>query len=142
MNHINTDLREFSRGTLNDKIFQLNAPYKNPYQGQSPRWLFVCSAGLLRSPTAAAVAIKHGINARACGSNPNYALVPLSVNLIMWAEKIFFVNEQNFDQAVQNFRSAGYDDDIREKAVVWDIPDVYSYGDPELVELITQKLFP
>lgn len=47
--------------TLTDKIFQLTTPYDNPYQGKTPRWLFVCSAGLLRSPTGAAVAIKPGL---------------------------------------------------------------------------------
>lgn len=127
--------------TLTEKIFQLSAPYDNPYQGEAMRYLFVCSAGLLRSPTAAAVAIKNGINARSCGSNPNYALIPLSVNLIAWAEKIFFMNQKNYDQALANFKPTGWDEDIAEKAVVWDIPDRFEYGNAQLVQLIQEKLF-
>ena len=73
---------EFAQGTKNAAIFRTNAPYSNPYQGRAPRWLFVCSAGLLRSPTGAAMAIERGINARSCGSNFNYALIPCSANLI------------------------------------------------------------
>ena len=63
MNPTNPNLREFAAGTKNDAIFKTSAPYNNPYQTDRPRWLFVCSAGLLRSPTGAAMAIQRGINA-------------------------------------------------------------------------------
>lgn len=137
----NKTLKEFGEGTLNNQIFQLTAPYNNPYQGNDPRWLFVCSAGLLRSPTAAAIAIKRGMNARACGSNPDYALIPLSANLIMWADRIFFVNEENYEQALQTFEGTKYYQSLVAKATVWNLPDVYPYGNEELVELIEQNLF-
>ena len=55
--------------TLTNKIFLLNAPYDNPYQGDRRRILFVCSAGLLRSPTGAHVGSVRGYNTRAAGSN-------------------------------------------------------------------------
>ena len=42
---------------------------RNIYQGKDKRVLCVCSAGLLRSPTAANVLHKEfGYNTRACGS--------------------------------------------------------------------------
>lgn len=43
------------------QIFNLTAPYDNPYQSNRTRILFVCSAGLLRSPTGAAVGSARGL---------------------------------------------------------------------------------
>jgi len=134
-------MREFSEGTKNAAIFKTNAPYNNPYQGSSDRWLFVCSAGLLRSPTGAAVAVKHGINARSCGSDFNYALIPCSANLITWADKIIFVNEDNLFQLEYNY--IGHDyllNQIEHKKLVLNIPDNYEYMDPYLVSVFETQL--
>lgn len=134
-------MKEFSEGTKNAAIFKTNAPYNNPHQGSSDRWLFVCSAGLLRSPTGAAVAIKHGINARSCGSNFNYALIPCSANLINWANKIIFVNEENLWQLEDNF--LGHKDlleQIEQKQVVLNIPDKFEYMDSYLVDVFEANL--
>jgi len=49
-------MNRFETGTKNAEIFKTTAPYNNYSQGSAPRWLFVCSAGLLRSPTGAALA--------------------------------------------------------------------------------------
>ena len=132
----------FATGTKNAAIFTTNAPYSNPYQGTAPRWLFVCSAGLLRSPTGAALAVQRGINARSCGSNFNYALVPCSANLINWADKIIFVNPENLWQLEDNF--LGHRDlleQIEQKQIVLDIPDNYEYMDPQLVQHFKTELF-
>lgn len=132
----------FAQGTKNDAIFRTNAPYSNIYQGDRPRWLFVCSAGLLRSPTGAALAIQRNINARSCGSNFNYALIPCSANLINWAEKIIFVNEHNLHQLEDNF--VGMFDllnQIEHKAIVLSIEDDHEYMAPRLVELFKEQLF-
>jgi predicted protein tyrosine phosphatase len=132
----------FAEGTKNDAIFKTSTPYRNPYQGQAPRWLFVCSAGLLRSPTGAALAIKHGINARSCGSNFNYALIPCSANLISWAQKIIFVNRENLWQLEDNF--LGHSElqaQIEQKQVVLNIPDNFEYMDAELVKMFEDELF-
>ena len=132
----------FAEGTKNDTIFKTNTPYRNPYQGSSKRWLFVCSAGLLRSPTGAALAIKHGINARSCGSNFNYALIPCSANLINWADKIIFVNSENLWQLEDNF--LGHSEllaQIEQKQVVLNIPDNFEYMDAELVQMFEDELF-
>jgi predicted protein tyrosine phosphatase len=142
MNLNNPNLREFSDNTKNAAIFKTSAPYRNPYQGNSARWLFVCSAGLLRSPTGATMAAKYNINARSCGSNFNYALVPCSANLIMWANKIIFVNKQNLEQLETNF--AEHPEllrEIKEKSVVLNIPDNFDYMNPELQDIYNQQLF-
>lgn len=123
----------FQKDTLNDKIFQLSAPYDNPYQGNRTRMLFVCSAGLLRSPTGAHVGTLRGYNTRAAGSNQKYALVPLSVNLIEWASHIVFVNRENFIEAQDTFEAVGYADDIKAKSWVLDIPDRYEAFHPTLI---------
>jgi len=142
-NPLNPDtLQEFAEGTKNAAIFKLSAPYDNPYQGSDPRWLFVCSAGLLRSPTGAAEAVKRGINARSCGSNFNYALVPISANLVAWASKIVFVNKENYKNALDNF--VGMDllvNAIEEKAIVLNIPDCFEYGSARLIEHFNEQLF-
>jgi len=126
--------------TKNDQIFELSAPYANEFQGNAHRALFVCSAGLLRSATAASVASCLGMNSRSCGSE-SYALIPISANLIAWAETIYFVNEFNYQGALDTF--VGMQEVemmILAKSVVWDIEDVYNYRDPKLVQIITNLL--
>ena len=127
-------MNRFQSGTKNEAIFKTTAPYSNHYQGIAPRWLFVCSAGLLRSPTGAALAIRKGINARSCGSEIDLALIPISANLIMWAEKIVFVNENNYHQCLELFADHQMLHNLLTvRSLVLDIPDMYEYNDHELV---------
>lgn len=141
-NKMTTNNQPFAAGTKNDSIFKTSAPYANQYQGDRPRWLFVCSAGLLRSPTGASLAIERGYNARSCGSNFNYALIPCSANLINWAEKIVFVNRENLWQLEDNF--LGHKDlldQIEQKQIVLNIPDNFEYMDKELQQFFEAELF-
>jgi predicted protein tyrosine phosphatase len=132
----------FTQGSKNYAIFQTTAPYNNPYQGKQPRWLFVCSAGLLRSPTGATMAAQYGINARAAGSSLEYALVPVSANLIRWADKIVFVNCENYNETLENFEDYNILQlEINQKAVVLDVPDNYNYMNPELQQVFKTQLF-
>lgn len=118
------------------KIFELNAPYNNPYQSNRPKLLFVCSVGMLRSPTAAAVGVQRGYNTRAVGSDVSCALIPLSVNLIEWADHIFFMTMENWDQAVETFEAVGYLQDLKEKSTILGINDSYDAFDPTLIRII------
>ncbi len=119
--------------TKTEQLLQLSCPYDNQYQGTRKRLLFVCSAGLLRSPTAAAVATSLGYNARSCGTG-SYALIQLSANLIYWAQKIVFVNEENYYEAIDLLvGQQDLLDEMADKHTVWDIPDHYNYMDVELV---------
>ena len=94
----------------------------------------MCSAGLLRSPTGAALAIRKGINARACGSMVDLALIPISANLIMWAQKIVFVSEENYHESLELFRDhQRLHNLITMRALVLDIPDMYEYNDHEVI---------
>ena len=71
---------------------EMNRKYnsKNPYQGKYKRVLCVCSAGLLRSPTAAWVLSNepYGFNTRAAGIDAGHALIPVDDVLIEWADEI------------------------------------------------------
>ena len=127
-------MNKFETGTKNAAIFKTTAPYSNHYQGSDPRWLFVCSAGLLRSPTGATLAIRKGINARACGSEIDIALIPISANLVMWAQKIVFVNESNYFDTLELFKDhQRLHNLITMRALVLDIPDMYEYNDHEII---------
>ena len=133
-------LQENATGTKNAEIFKLSAPYNNPYQGNYPRVLFVCSAGLLRSATGATVGSQLGLNTRNCGSE-YYALIPLSANLIAWAQQIYFVNPHNYRTAVTKFcDDTALCEMIETKSIVLDIPDTYDYMHPELVKIFTELL--
>lgn len=126
-----------------EMFFQSN-PYTTDFQGDYVRALFVCTAGMLRSPTAAAVACKMGWNTRSCGTDRN-ALIPLTQQLINWANKIYFVNSENYEVAKLQFSpdigvATWVLPMLEQKSVVWNIPDEYAYMDPELVKQI-EELF-
>ena len=123
-----------------DQIFADACPYDNYSQTPAKRLLFVCSAGMLRSPTAQIVATQMGYNARACGSSIEMALIPLSIHLIQWAHKIIFINQDNYLEALQRFSASEYDEDIKLKSIVWGIPDHYNWGDSVLFGIIREKL--
>lgn len=126
--------------TKTHQIFELSAPYNNSCQGKQIRALFVCSAGLLRSPTAATIGSQGGLNTRSCGTE-EYALIPLSANLIHWADIIYFVNDYNYESARRTFRGVPeLHEMILDKAEVWNILDEYDYMQPELVEIISRLL--
>lgn len=127
-------MNRFESGTKNAEIFKTTAPYNNHSQGSAPRWLFVCSAGLLRSPTGAALAIRKGLNARSCGSAVDYALIPISANLIMWAEKIVFVNEENYHESLELFKDYQMLHKLLTlRSLVLDIPDIYNFNESDLI---------
>src|SRR5665213_1418780 len=117
--------------TKTEEIFELSAPYNNSYQGSDPRILFVCSAGLLRSATGANLFAKKGWNTRNCGT-AEYALIPISVNLLAWADKVFFMSEANFNEAIETFaKHEGALNMINKKSVTLGIPDTFEYNQKE-----------
>jgi predicted protein tyrosine phosphatase len=103
----------------------------NIYQGKYKRVLCVCSAGLLRSPTAAYVLSQepYNFNTRAAGLTKEFALVPVDRVLLHWADEIVCMNDQQAEQLR---------DMLEEETpiVVLNIEDNYRYRDPELIEAI------
>ncbi len=70
----------------------------NPYQGPEKRVLTICSAGMLRSPTAAQVLTEaYGFNCRSAGIAHDFCLVPVTEMLIYWAQEIVFMEQEHFN---------------------------------------------
>lgn len=104
---------------------------KNPNQGKAKKVLCVCSAGLLRSPTAANVLHQeYGYNTRACGYDVGHALIPLDDVLLEWADEVV-VMESWMAQALED--KCGF------KTICLGIEDSFGYMDPELQKLISEK---
>ena len=106
----------------------------NRYQGEYKRVLCVCSAGLLRSPTAAFVLSQepYNFNTRAAGLTPEFALVPVDRVLLEWADEIVVMSAQQAEQI-----RAMLEDE--KPIVVLGIPDNFRYRDPELIRLIRES---
>lgn len=114
------------KGTRN-QLHNIN----NPFQGDTKKVLTVCSAGLLRSATLQNFLIReYGYNVRNCGTEESYALIPISEALLLWADEIVFVNEENY----LNARGYLQEYSLLDRTFVLDIPDMYAFNDPELVK--------
>lgn len=107
----------------------------NKYQGDFKKVLCVCSAGLLRSPTAAFVlANEFDCNTRAAGLSKEYALVPVDDVLLEWADEIVCMEQEQSELIC----TALGDDVLKKSVISLDIPDSFRYRDPELVRLIRE----
>jgi predicted protein tyrosine phosphatase len=108
---------------------------KNPYQGNYRKVLTVCSAGLLRSPTIAwYIQSVSDYNCRSAGIH-DYALVQVDDVLITWADIIICSDEEKYKYLLDN-----YGELIKNKQIHnFDIPDIYEYKNPELINIIKEK---
>lgn len=113
---------------------------KNPYQGAEKRVLCLCSAGLLRSPTAAFVLQKElGYNTRAAGVT-DYALIPVTEVLLEWADEIVCVNEETYNILMDSATRSKFDlEAIKRITTVLDIPDIYPRMDSTLQKEILRQ---
>ena len=111
----------------------------NGYQGNFPKVLCVCSAGLLRSPTAALVLSQepYNYNTRAVGVHGEYALTPLEVVHLHWADEVVCMEEWQATEVEKMM--AGIPEEERPLVCVLGIEDSYPYRDPRLVEQIKEK---
>ena len=107
----------------------------NKFQGNFKRVLCVCSAGLLRSPTAAVVLSQepYNFNTRTAGLTKEYALVPVDSVMVEWADQIVCMEIDHTKALLREFPLA------INKIVTLNIPDEFSYRDPELVRLIKER---
>lgn len=119
--------------TKTEAIFESKSPYQNAFQGADKRVLFVCSAGILRSATAARIYAKK-YNTRAAGSE-RYALIRVSEELLLWADEVVFVNEYNYRSVSQKFDLDTFDCKVK----VLNIPDDYEHMDPQLINHFEQQ---
>jgi predicted protein tyrosine phosphatase len=121
----------------------------NAFQGKHKKVLTVCSAGCLRSPTAAHILSGHpwNFNTRCAGTSAEYAIVPVTEALIVWADVILVMDEfqQLHINTMQNKLATEYEAFEYKQVINLDIPDNYEYRDPRLLKIMTEKfeeLFP
>lgn len=119
---------------------ELNRIYNasNPAQGEFKKVLCLCSAGLLRSPTAAVVLSQEpfNFNTRAAGIEESYALVPVDSTLMSWADEIVVMTQLHAATLRSRFPQL---ETSGQNVKVLDIADNYKYRDPELMRLIAER---
>ncbi|MEI9966390.1 MAG: protein tyrosine phosphatase [Candidatus Moraniibacteriota bacterium] len=99
--------------------------------------LFVCSANMMRSPTAEDL-FKDSLQYEAKSAG----ILPMSVTHITqshlnWADRVFLMSEKE-DGHLTYLRNHF---DIEGKNIeVLEIPNIYQRGDPKLVELLQKRL--
>jgi len=106
-------------------------------QKSKKHFLFVCTAGIQRSPTARDLFRNvESIKAKSAGVH-SLAIKRIRQSMIKWADEIFVMSEKN-DKHLSILRKRF---DLSGKEVHdLDIPDVYPRDDPELINILKQKL--
>jgi predicted protein tyrosine phosphatase len=102
------------------------------------RVLFLCAQNKIRSPTAERVFDgRPGLEVESAGVNSD-AQVPVTPELIAWAELIFVMEKKHLNKLAKRFRPH-----LRAKRVIClNIPDDYEFMQPELVALIETRVTP
>lgn len=102
------------------------------------RVLFICSRNRLRSPTAEQVfSTWPGVEVLSAGLSRD-ATVPVTPELLEWAELIFVMERVHRVKLSEGFRKH-----LRNQRVVClGIPDDFEYMEPSLVELLIAKAGP
>lgn len=102
------------------------------------RVLFICSQNRLRSPTAEQVfSNRPGFEVASAGLSPE-AEVPVSPELVEWAEFVFVMEQSHREKL-----SSKFGEYLKSQRVVClDIPDIFGYMDERLVNLLEKKLGP
>jgi predicted protein tyrosine phosphatase len=102
------------------------------------RILFICSRNRLRSPTAERVfSGVVGLETDSAGLSKDAETI-LSAEQVDWADIIFVMEPAHRARLSRMFRAhLG-----SKKVICLDIPDVYDYMDPALVELLKTRVSP
>jgi predicted protein tyrosine phosphatase len=97
--------------------------------------LFVCSRNRLRSPTAESVFFATpGINVRSAGTAKD-AENSIARDDIGWADLIFVMERHHRKNILEKFRT-------QTKIITLGIPDHYEFMDPDLIEMLQEKVTP
>jgi predicted protein tyrosine phosphatase len=115
--------------------------YRPANEGTAERWLFVDDKGVVKSATAQLLAGNVSINARACGVNVKSALIPVSLQLANWAQKIVFLDQQSYDDFAEVFKDYRVDLlSAQAKSITLDLPNTYFYMQYDLVNALKAAL--
>ncbi|WP_454842106.1 low molecular weight protein tyrosine phosphatase family protein [Pseudomonas hormoni] len=98
--------------------------------------LFICSQNRLRSPTAERhFADWPGVKTASAGIS-NDAYVPVSLELLQWADLVCVMGPIHRNKLVARFGAELVD----KRVVCLDIPDVYQYMEPGLVKVLEVRV--
>jgi predicted protein tyrosine phosphatase len=100
------------------------------------RYLFVCSQNKLRSPTAEDIFSRRGdVEVASAGTN-NDAIVPLTPELVEWADIIVVMEKMHRSKVQTKYRRW-----LNGKRIIClDIPDAYEFMGEDLVRLLKVKM--
>jgi predicted protein tyrosine phosphatase len=102
------------------------------------RVLFLCRYNRMRSPTAERIFSKRtDLDVRSAGTAPN-ALARVNAQMLEWADLIFIMDDQQ--RRALRRRFAGHP--ALGRLICLDIPDVYSFLQPELISLLQARTAP
>ena len=98
--------------------------------------LFVCSRNRLRSPTAEQIfSAGRDLEVQSAGTD-NDAEVPLTAEMVAWADIIFVMERKHRSKLQKRFRAS-----LKSARVIClDIPDKYRFMEPELIDLLETKV--
>jgi predicted protein tyrosine phosphatase len=98
--------------------------------------LFICSQNRLRSPTAEMVFAKNqSIEVASAGTNHD-AEIPVTAELIEWADVIYVMERAHRTKLQKRFRSL-----LKAKRLIClNIPDNFAFMDPALIRLLEARL--
>jgi predicted protein tyrosine phosphatase len=100
--------------------------------------LFVCGKNRRRSPTAEEIfAGMDGIEGSSAGISVE-AECPVSADLLQWAGRVFVMEQRQRRYLQAHFASVLKD----KKIICLNIPDIYLYMQPELVEMLRKRVLP
>jgi predicted protein tyrosine phosphatase len=100
--------------------------------------LFICSRNRWRSPTAEAIYRKHpAVSVRSAGTSKS-ARRPVGSGDLAWADLVLVMEDKHKQRLVSGFPSETRFMEIR----ILDIPDDYTFMDPELIEVIHTAVEP
>jgi predicted protein tyrosine phosphatase len=100
--------------------------------------LFICGKNRRRSPSAEEIfSGMDGIEVSSAGTSTE-AECPVSADLLDWADRIFVM-----ERSQQRYLRARFAPVVKNKKIVClNIPDVYTYMQPELVVALRAKVLP
>jgi predicted protein tyrosine phosphatase len=103
---------------------------------EARKLLFVCDANRLRSPTAEAIFSSYPcLEVKSAGLS-HEATVPLSLELLDWADVIFVMEKRHRNLIHSRFKDLYQ----RKRIICLYIPDEFEFMDPELVQLLEERV--
>lgn len=100
--------------------------------------LFICTANRLRSPTAETIfSGRPGLEVKSAGVGEE-ATVPVSVELLEWADLIFVMEKRQRNIIQSKFKEIYQ----RKRIICLYIPDDFEFMDPELISLLEERVTP